>query len=227
MKRRERGYERIHKKGKYREKRRKRKAKRRKRVLVNSFSFAFSFLSLSVSLFHCFSVLKITGEKAAVRWAGAGEARLEVALVSAGELHWTSFVGEAIQKWWSIVSIHNECANRNQVVPGHRGKGFIQTSTLCKTVPFQISNWGKGWCQPSQVQRSLLPSPKLRWESWYQPRARELLVPAAPLRQTCAVKRCHVQTSFLSYSNIRLIGNLFAPHHRQLSLAAPEVEYVC
>ena len=85
VKRRERGYERIHKKGKYREKRRKGKAKRRKRVLVNSFSFVFPFFSLSVSLFHCFSLLKITGEKAAARWARAAEARLEVALVSAGE----------------------------------------------------------------------------------------------------------------------------------------------
>lgn len=85
MKRRERGYERIHKKGKYREKRRKGKAKRRKRVLVNSFSFVFPFFSLSVFRFHCFSLLKITGEKAAVRCARAAEARLEVALVSAGE----------------------------------------------------------------------------------------------------------------------------------------------
>ena len=47
------------------------------------------FLSIPFPLFFlsfpCLSLLKITGEKAAVRWAGAAEARLEVALVSAGE----------------------------------------------------------------------------------------------------------------------------------------------
>lgn len=101
-----------------------------KEFLSIPFPLFFLSFSLSVSLFHCFSLLKITGEKAAVRWARAAEARLEVALVSAGEcieLVLSEKLNEMNQTDDLLYLYTMNVGTEIKFVLGHRGKGLIQT----------------------------------------------------------------------------------------------------